>query len=205
MKGEANMMRILWRMCLQIMIILMTVSMLLAASDQRDFRQTTWGMNSSQIVSAEGKMPAFQDKGSPIQILGYSDQIANLDCQVFYILAYDQLVRTKYMISEKHTNKTEYLSDYDRLKEVLSNKYGKPVSDDIYWKNNLYKSDPSEWGMAVAVGHMAKFTRWESLRTTIILCLTGDNFEINLGIEYSSKELAALEKKAKKEQEASKF
>jgi hypothetical protein len=199
------MMRMLWRIFLQLVISVMTVSMLWAASDQRDFRQTTWGMNSSQIVSAEGKQPVFQDKRSSIQMLGYSDQIANLNCNVIYILAYDQLVRTKYRISEKHTNNTEYLSDYDRLKEGLSTKYGKPVSDTIHWKDNLYKSDPSHWGMAVAVGHMVKFTRWENPRTIIILYLTGDNFEIDLGIEYSSKELRALEEKAKKEQDASKF
>ncbi len=188
-----------------IVIALMNGFTLKAANGQSDFRKSSWGMDSSQIATAEGKKPEYQDKKGSIQYLGYSDQIAGLDCNVIYILAFDQFVRSQYSISEEHTNNTEYLSDYDKLKEALASKYGKPNSDDIYWKNDLYRSDPSEWGMAVAIGHMVKYTRWELPRTSIIIFLTGDNFKINLGIEYSSKELDALEEKVKKEQEASKF
>jgi hypothetical protein len=199
------MIRILRRIYLLPMIILMTVSMLWAASDQRDFRQTTWGMNSSQIIASEGKQPEDQKASGSLQYLVYLDEIANLHCHVLYVLAYDKLVHGMYQITETHTNNTDYLSDYNKLKEALLNKYGTPVKDIIDWKDDLYKSDPPHWGTAVAVGHMRMFTFWKTPRTEITLALFGDNFNISLGIDYSSKLLSFLEKKAQDEKNASKF
>jgi hypothetical protein len=181
------------------MIIFMTVSMLSAQSDQKDFRKTTWGMNSSQIISSEGKQPKDQNTSGSLQCLVYLDEIANLHCNVLYVIAYDKLVHGVYEITETHTNDTDYLSDYNKLKEALLNKYGKPVKDIIDWKDGLYKSDPPHWGTAVAVGHMRMFSFWETPRTKITLALFGDNFKISLVIDYESKLLSFLEKKASNE------
>lgn len=76
-------------------------------------------------------------------------------------------------------------------------KYGAvPNSDgidgDMFWQNDLYQDDYQDWGMAVSCGHMSAFATWETPETDINLGLFGDNYEISLGVEYSSKELRSL-------------
>lgn len=170
-----------------------------------NFRQAIWGMDISQVKMSEKSQPEYDKKKGARHTLGYPDKIAGLDCKVVYLFVYNKLVRAKYVISEEHTNKTDYLSDFDTLHEALTKKYGKASSDDVYWKNDLYKDNHKEWGMAVAVGHLAKYSSWDIQGTTITEYLSGDNFDIKLGIEYSSKEFEPLEEKAKTEEEQSKF
>jgi len=67
------------------------------------------------------------------------------------------------------------------------------------------KDNYKEWGMAVAVGHLVKYSKWEVQGTTIIEFIDGDNFDISLGIEYTSKELHLLEEKATAEEEKNKL
>jgi len=71
------------------------------------------------------------------------------------------------------------------------------------WKNDLYKDDKSHWGMAISVGHLVYAVQWETPTTEIGIMLMGNNYKINLGIFYESKELKEWAKRIK-EKEASK-
>jgi hypothetical protein len=156
---------------------------------EKNFRKSAWGMSVEQVKATETSKPKFEDS----KLLVYSDSVSGLSVDVAYIFVNNKLIRTKYVVSEKHSNKTDYIDDYKKLKTSLSNKYSKPVSDKQYWKNDLYKSDSSEWGMAVSIGHLSYFCSWENANSSILLYLTGDNYVINLGIEYSSKQLSKIE------------
>ena len=192
--------------CIGVAAVLMIAAVAgFCAEVQRDFRQVAWGASEAQIVAAEGKNPTVRTTNEGLVLIGFADRIAGLDCNVLYILASGKLTRAKYVVNTTHSNRTDYLSDRDTLHKALTAKYGEPASDQTYWKNDLYKSDPSEWGMALAVGHLAKFASWELPRTTIILYVSGDNFEISLGVEYSSKELESLEDQVKSADQQSKF
>jgi hypothetical protein len=188
-----------------ICLIICFVSNLLAENTPTDFRSATWGMSPSQLKSTESGKPSFETRQGSRMMIWYTDSIAGLDSNVVYIFAYEKLARAKYVIKVDHTNKNDYLSDFRMLWKSLSEKYGKPTTEHTFWKNDLYKNNPNDWGMAVAVGHLVKFSDWETPTTLIILRLTGDNFKIQLGIEYSSKELRSLEQKALKEEQIQKF
>jgi len=176
------------------------------ADADTDFRKSSWGMSPKQVKATEKKKPFYEDKlDANRTIITYKERIVGLSAYVVYIFTYGKLTRTKYQIFENHTNKTEYLSDYYSLLEVLRAKYRSPNREDTFWKNDLYKDDPKDWGMAVAVGHLSMFASWEAERTNITLALFGDNFKIDLGIEYTSKEYGNLEKKAQTAEEEMKF
>lgn len=163
-------------------------------------------MSQMQVKATEkGKVVHEGKLGNNRMVVVYKETISGLSAETGYIFAYGKLVRAMYSIVESHTNKTDYLSDFDQLSKALTEKYGLPANEHTYWTNNLYRDDPAEWGMAVAIGHMAKFTTWETERTTISLMLRGDNYNINLNVEYSSKEYKELETKAKKEEEKGKL
>ena len=127
--------------------------------------------------------------------IGFKTRLASLDVIAAYVFVDDQLSRGVYLINESHSNKTEYISDSNNLSGLLTKKYGEPSGGDTFWLDDLYKDDPSDWGMAVAVGHMSKTASWETNNFKVGMILTGDNYDISLKIEYASKVLAKVEKK----------
>jgi hypothetical protein len=163
------------------------------SSTANDFRKAKWGMTKAQVKASES-LTATKDMGETIL---YTGTLASFDVVVGYIFAGSKLVRAAYLVTEEHTNKTDHISDYNSLKELLVKKYGEPAEDKSYWKQDLYRDDPQHWGMALSMGHLVYYTKWETDRTAITMMLTGDNFEISHKIEYRSKNLGALEEKEK--------
>jgi len=130
-------------------------------------------------------------------ILGYKVKVLDKDVHLGYIFVENKLVRAKYVLAEEHSNKNDFINDYKLFQSILIIKYGKPLKDDIYWRNNLYKKDPSNWGTAISVGHLSYFSKWDTGDTEIICFLHGDNFNIKCGVEYISRKLEQLEKSYK--------
>lgn len=157
------------------------------------FRKTTWGMSKEAVETTEIGKILYDTE----EMLVYEGSIAGLDCEIIYISTEGKLVRAKYLITEEHSNKNMYISDYDNLKEKLIRKYGQPISDTHYWSRDLYKDDPQYWGFAVSIGDLRYFAMWETPQTSITLALHGDNYDITLAIEYRSQELTELEEREK--------
>jgi hypothetical protein len=152
-----------------------------------NFRGVAWGTSRKAVVSAVGE-PDLEQSG----LLGYNTEVAGFPAIAGFIFVSDKLVRGKYVFTQPHSNKTDFLTDYGSLQEGLSSKYGKPDKDKTYWSNDLYQDDYSEWGMAVSVGHLSKFTTWQTATEDINLAITGDNYSITLSAEYASKAHKAM-------------
>ncbi|HUU87940.1 MAG TPA: hypothetical protein VMX17_09315 [Candidatus Glassbacteria bacterium] len=166
-----------------------------------DFRKTTWGMSKIQVKKTEkGKIIKEDEK-----LLAYQGKVGGLDCFILYILAEGKLVRAKYVFTKTHSNENDYIIDFNTLKETLTKKYDKPVEDTQIWKNDLYKDDYQHWGIAISMGHLVYFASWETLRTNISLMLHGENYKIDLEIEYQSKKLKKLEQKAEEKKALDEF
>jgi hypothetical protein len=164
------------------------------------FRKTNWGMSKSQVKGTEaGKILRDDD------VLAYEGNVAGLNTLIAYIFVDNKLVRAKYIFTEKHSNKTDYISDYTSIQKILTKKYGEPSDDKTYWKNDLYKDDYQYWGMALAVGHLSKFSNWKVSDTEVWLSINGDNYEISHSVEYSSVKLASLESTKSEEKAAEQF
>jgi hypothetical protein len=157
-----------------------------------DFRNTKWGMNTTQVEQSEDVALQKQEN-----MVYRADQIAGFDTNVIYVFASDKLVRGRYAFFHSHSNRTAYISDFESMKNILRKKYGEPTANDQFWKDDLYKGDYPQWGMAIATGRLSYFTRWVTNRTTIILALVGDNHEIRFYVEYASNLLAELEREVK--------
>lgn len=170
-----------------------------AAGDEYDFRKARWGMSKKKVKATEKGKPAFEEGN----LLGYKASVAGKDALAGYIFAGDVLVRSAYLFDIKHTNDTDYITDYKELKKLLTEKYGKPSRDEVIWKDDLYRDKPSKWGMAVATGGLIYFAEWKTGRTEVFLSLMGDNFDIKLKVEYSSNELQKIEEEEKKKKNLS--
>jgi len=164
-----------------------------AYADDYDFRKTKWGMSIADVKSSEPLEVAKEDKN----LLGYKTKVINKDVFIVYFFVDNQLVRARYVLAESHTNKNDFITDYNDFKNILIKKYGKPKKDETFWKKDLYKDDYSNRGMAISLGHLVYFSSWETQDTEINNVLMGENFDISCIVEYISKKLEEIEKKAK--------
>lgn len=192
------------RMRLGLILLVFLVQALAAAQTEKptDFRKTAWGMTRQQVKAVESSKLIKEDEHG----LFYSSELSGFgDVLIGYIFAQGKLVRTSYVSGVRHTNSNAFIEDFNQLKSILTEKYGKPESDDVVWLDNLYKDDPDNWGMAVSAGHLVYEAVWKTKTTKIIEKLKGDNFDVTLIVQYTSLELSGLEEAKDKEKQNSEF
>ncbi len=167
-----------------------------------DFRKTSWGMTRERVKAVESSKLIKEDERG----LFYSSELTGFgDVLIGYIFAQGKLVRTSYVSEVRHTNSNAFIEDFTHLKSILTEKYGKPESDDVVWLDDLYKDDPDNWGMAVSAGHLVYDAAWKTKTTNILEKLKGDNFDVTLIVQYSSIELSGLEEAKDKEKQKSEY
>jgi len=154
-------------------------------NDEKDFRGFHWGVTFNEIKEREASRLVSEDD----QQLVYDGILGNWQVQIAYDFVAGQLAQGSYSLLETHSNRNDFITTFDRIKELLIKKYGKPI-DEAIWKNNLYRDDPQEWGLAISIGHLNFRAKWNLVNTEIILFLTGENYELANYIFYYSKELS---------------
>lgn len=161
-----------------------SVVLSLAAQPAPDFRQTRWGMTKAEVRAVETAKPtADADNDS---YLLYHDSVAHLPCLVGYVFDHDRLVRALYVVDPQPADANSYISDYGLLKRLLTRKYGQPDEDQEVWSNDLYKNHPAEYGKAVGLGFLKRFTDWKTGTTEIDIFLTGKDSKVTLSVDYSA-------------------
>jgi hypothetical protein len=103
---------------------------------------------------------------------------------VIYVFVRDMLVRGKLAFTVQHANDNDFWDDFETLKAMLIKKYGQTVDDQTLWKDELYKDDPNQRGMAVSCGALVRLVSWDLDETHVSLVLSGDNYQIELAIHY---------------------
>ncbi len=165
------------------------------------FRQTYWGMSRDEVKASEDVKVAQEGDN----IIAYQGTVSNLDTLIAYHFVSNKLVRSGYVILEKHSNENDYLRDYFVMKDALSDKYGPPAVDETKWNNTLYSGDREKFGFAVMIGHLRLWANWETEATKIFLLLAGDNYKINLRLDYSSIALRPMIEAESKKESLSEF
>jgi len=163
------------------------------------FRKTKWGMSKKEVLASEKESPVFNKEN----LIVFKSKILEKSVNIAYIFIKNKLVRAKYILNEEHTNKNDYIIDYMDFKKILKKKYNYPYNElnSIFWRNELYKKDLSKYGFAISLGHLVYHSKWDTDSSIINTILYGENFDIKLIVEYSSKQYMYLERE-KKEQQA---
>ncbi len=165
-----------------------------------DFRNVNWGMSKEEVKSIETADEFLELEDGTYS---YKATVASLDSYLFYEFVENKLASSGYMFLVEHSNKNRYIDDFHKLKTLLIKKYGEPAFNIIHWDNDLYKDSKQDYGLAVSIGHLEYLTRWETDKTTIRLDLYGDNYDIYLSLDYTSKEYEDLLNKADEEEDLS--
>jgi len=160
----------------------------------RKFDEMKWGLSKKQILEMEGK-PAHQQRSKGQDIMIYEQKVINLDCSIEYIFASNKLSQTKFRFQNSYLDKNAYLQDYQKIKEALIQRFGRPLEENLKWLDSAYKDDFSAWGEAISQGYLKLNSRWLTPQTEIVACLDGGDEEIALTVEYTDLQLRELAKK----------
>jgi len=144
---------------------------------------TPWGMSSDHLKRVEGQ-PAHQGESQGYKIMGYQKEILERDCLIGYYFSNDKLKGAKFSFLEQHTNKNQNIADFKRIKDLLIQKYGRPIEDKISWEDVTHKENISEWGNAIGMGHLKYISKWSRRGTEVLLHLFGIEDEISLEVTY---------------------
>ncbi|MFZ2053153.1 MAG: hypothetical protein WAU81_03050 [Candidatus Aminicenantales bacterium] len=164
----------------------------------RKFDEMKWGLSKKQILEMEGK-PSAQKKAKGLDIMNYQQKLINLDCSIEYIFATNKLTRTRFSFTTEYLDKNAYLEDYQKIKDALVQKFGRPLEEAMDWRNTTFKDDFGSWGEAVSLGHLELSSRWLTPQTEILAVLSGENEEILLTVEYAGLQLKELARKSEEE------
>lgn len=124
---------------------------------ENDFRQAKWGMSPEEVKASEN--PDLEI-GVGDNFIFYQDKLAGYDAVISYMFDMKddsslRLIAANYDFSADGLNPNLGLEDYDKIKELLTNEYGQPIS---------------KFGMEVGHGSI-KTARWETRSTEITLSL----------------------------------
>lgn len=147
------------------------------------FRNARWGMTEAEVIETEGREPSEKAAG----VLVYTGTVAGLDALIFYQFTDGFLSEGVYAIVEQYTNPNNHARDYDTLKDLLTEIYGEPESENDVWKNPYYRNRPTdERGRAASRGELIMYASWSTDSTAIQLLLGGENYRAGLYISYKS-------------------
>ena len=163
---------------------------------QKQIRNANWGWNKDSVKKSETLKLLSETKDHLI----YSGTLANCKFAISYKFIKNKLTGVVYIYSETHVNQNNYISTYENLKDILTKKYDTTVTDEIIWKNDLYKDNKDDWGLACSEGDVVFKSTWTNKYMDITLVCAGENFNISLGIVYTSKEFSTLITKENEDQ-----
>ena len=179
---------------------------IITVTQAQNIRSVEFGMSPSEVKQNEDANLVKEGDQDYLYYVMYRDDVGGYQALIAFIFAQDKLTRVRYSFTEEHTNRNLFIDDFNSIDKILIKKYGPPSElKNHVWSDDLYKDNRSDYGMALAVGHLAIQSSWETSGMKIFHTISGDNYNINHDIEYQSKQYKSLETKAKEEANLSDF
>ena len=168
-------------------------------SQDFDFRNTSWGMDSIQVKKAETTKLVFSKKNS----LVYNGKLGELETRIVYNFnTSKQLFSASYIITlsgMESNNPMYYLNNFRVLQDLLTQKYKEP-----YKKANANiggkGAKQEEWANNFISDNRTLESKWKTGRTNIILSLYSINDALCIEIIYTSLENNISEDQKNKEE-----
>ena len=157
------------------------------AEESFDFRNTRWGMSPAQVRASESGEPAQEFENGAGFV--YDKTVAEMKCTIAYVFVRGLLVRARYTFHEEYSDLNQYTVDREKLHNILNSKYAGADYDETTFIANkdYYSRNPDKIGRGFATGDINRRSLWQTERTDINLYLSGDNYKIELFVEYGSR------------------
>lgn len=153
-----------------------------------DFKQFYWGDSKETIIAVEGD-PALEGQMTAVnaEYIAYETTAVGLDVLLAYYFCDEGLYEVRYILTEKHSNNSLYIDDYNTFKAALTKKYGTPILDKENWENDSKKSYYADRkGTALCYGYLTYSTFYWTDRSLITMNMSADNYDISMIVYYES-------------------
>lgn len=148
-----------------------------------DFRRGFWGDSLSDVKNKEGRADEFNIDG----IYAFTTYVAGLECVSAYRFTGDKLTSGKYIFL--NNNSDNCVNNYNKLVDLLTKKYDEPYVHDKKTTASSYKQQIYTEGELVRNGDMKFESYWFTPFSSIAICLSGEQYQVSLIIEYYSNRL----------------
>jgi len=188
---------------LNAVVLILTLFLALPSNSSKDFRYFDWGASKAEVKKIEGT--PFSENGESLLYIKKVPVNWDRDCVVKYEFVDGKLVTGLYMfIFDRYIDANSYISDFNKLKEILTSKYGKPKKDSIIVRSSFDRSlvlrSPGLFLEAGAIAYMAEWTTTKTrVRLVLTLLDTGRESTVANTVLYESIKYKALIEKANKE------
>jgi len=145
-----------------------------------------WGKTKARILRAEGR-PLDREVSGGREVLSYHRDLLGKKCLLAYVLDNEKLVAVRLHLLEKYADKDRYVADYNKIRDFLIEKVGKPRSNNVVWREDRAFAERNEgWGTALSTGCLTLTAEWVFQDTGLRLSLTGDNNEVLFAAEANA-------------------
>jgi hypothetical protein len=142
-----------------------------------------WGRTKAGILRAEGR-PLAREVSGGLEFLSYHRDLLGKRCLLAYVLEDEKLVAVRLHLLEKYADKDRYVADYNKIRDFLIEKVGKPRSNNVVWREDRAYAERNEgWGTALSTGCLSLAAEWVFQGTGLRLSLTGENNEVLFAAE----------------------
>ena len=152
-------------------------------------------MTKDEVRATESAKPAYESDNA----LGYNGELSGTPCMIYYEFDAGGLERAAYLIDQSDDEKD--IEAYNRLKTLLTKKYGEPEEEGMVLTHNVYrlpKVEPNiDLEKALSEDAVRLKTWWRTDDTNIALACRGVKGNVQLAVMYNS-----LESKSRAEQAA---
>jgi hypothetical protein len=184
------------KLLLTVMAVISINSLVIAQTSTTDFRGFNWGSSPAQVKATEQAHQILTNVNGTDDVLVYEDQLAGSDVNIYYQFNdNDKLINGTYFFTKKYTDPQLNLQDYNKFKELLTLKYGKPEIDKEEWSENTVPFEKVDYGQAISDGYLDLITVWSTNSTIIKVSLLTLNNRPSLQIRYNAKSPGELENK----------
>lgn len=197
---------------LAVLAIMLIFSGTLIAQNQGEedytFRNNRWGMSRSEVIAREGMPDKVERLGSGGygRALYFTDvEVAGIKAMMFFFFTENKLTKSGYIFTKTYNDKNNHIDNFEKVRSIVSDKYGPPEFDEKKWSDDLFKGYPDDYGFAVAKGHLSYKAIWRTPRSKIFLILRGKKMEVTHMIHYYSKKFEDLVEQREEEGAQSQF
>ena len=165
-------------------------------SENYNFRHTRWGMTQEEVIGSEEKMDPVEKTE---HLVKYKTQVLGKNVVLLYLFAQNELIGSSYNLDDNYLNSHHFIGTYNKFKQALMKKYGKPNEEITNWLNDTYKNERKKWGLALSLGHTEYAASWNTQSTTIKCSLREERYYVLCLVEYWSIEHSHLSDEFKKD------
>lgn len=144
------------------------------------FRSIPWGASKEYVLQNDPN--PRKETGKDYLVL--KGQLDDIDVNITYFFWEGHFIKGVYLTTDILGEYSTYFETFTRFKDLLVQKYGKPIIDLTNWVDVSYKNRPDKWLLALSRGHLEHFAYWSQEQIVISIKLGAVDERPAIKIEY---------------------